>query len=174
MAIKSVLSMRVVSSILIVVAFLLGRFTAPRSGGGDRPPLETVHPDSMSPAKMAIPPGQPVIGFLDMVDGKPLVGAKRDSNVQVSGWAACVDADSPLVKVEVVVDDGVIANAFTSYPRSDVAEAYDRSDFVKSGWKASVSTDQMGSGQHALKARVTCAKGESGELPAFSLNIADR
>jgi len=170
MGIKSLLSLRVVTPILIVFAFLLGRFTASRPDGGSRPPVET-HADSTSTAKVAIPPGQNVVGFLDMVDGKPGVLAQRDGEVQLSGWAACVAADSPVVKIEVLVDDKVKADTVTSSSRPDVATAYGRPDFEKSGWKASFSAHGIGTGEHALKALVTCSKGEAGMLPAFSLDI---
>jgi hypothetical protein len=165
MGIKSLLSLRVATPILIVAAFLLGRFTA------SRPPVETGHADSISTASVAIPPGQNVVGFLDMVQGKPSILTQRDGEVQLSGWAACVAADSPVVKIEILVDDKLKADAVTSSSRPDVAAAYGRPDFEKSGWKASFSAHGMETGEHALKALVTCSKGEAGVLPAFTLDI---
>ncbi len=171
MAVRSFLTPRIVSPVLIVVAFFLGRFTAPRSGPEDRPPIASESPASTPAAKTEIPPGQSVLGFIDMVDGKPAVLAAKDGEVQVSGWAACVDATSHLVKVEVLVDDKVKADTSISYPRPDVANHYGRPDFEESGWRASFSAHGLETGTHSLKARVICAKGESGLLPAFSLDI---
>jgi hypothetical protein len=172
MTIKSFLSLRVISPILIVLAFLLGRFTASWPGGEVQKPGE---PGPEHPARISIPAGQHVVGFLDMMNGKPVVLASRDSDVQLSGWAACIDADSPLTKVEVLVDDKVKAEAApsSSYPRPDVAAAYGRPDFEKSGWRTSFSTHGMEAGDHELKALVKCSKGESGMLPVFSLNITN-
>lgn len=171
MALRSSLTLRVVSPILIVAAFFLGRFTASRPGSDDRLPVATEHPDSTPAPQAAIPPGQSVLGFFDMVDGKPTVAVAKNGEVQVSGWAACVEADSPLVKVEVLVDDKVKADASISYPRPDVANKYGRPDFGKSGWKASFSAQGVEVGTHTLKARAMCAKGQSGVLPAFNLDI---
>jgi hypothetical protein len=173
MAVRSFLTPRIVSPILIVVAFFLGRFTASRPVPIDRQFVPVEHPDSTPVAKASIPPGQSVLGFLDMVDGKPIVLAATNSQVQVSGWAACVEADSPLDKVEVLVDDKVKAVGSVAFPRPDVANYYGRADLEKSGWKASFSAHGIEAGVHTLKARVTCAKGESGILPDFSLDIKD-
>jgi hypothetical protein len=161
MAIKSFLSLRVVSSISIVSALFLGRFTASWPKTEVPRAAETADPTSTSTAKIVIPPGQHVIGYLDMVHGKPAILARRDSDVQLSGWAACVDADSPLVKVEILVDDKVQADAAISRPRLDVAAAYGRPDFERSGWRASFSSRGMGTGDRSLKASVTCSKEKS-------------
>jgi hypothetical protein len=168
MAVKSFLSLRVFTPILIVAAFFLGRFTASWPGSEA---ADAGNPSSASSARVAIPPGQNVVGFLDMVQGKPVVGAKRDGEVQLAGWAGCAAADSQLVKVQVLVDDKAVADAVLSYPRPDVAAAYGRPDFEKSGWKASFSAHGTETGEHALKAIVTCSKGETGVLPVFSLNV---
>lgn len=171
MAIKSFLPTPIISSILVVGAFLLGRFTAswPRTGVSRSD--TTGDPRSATTAKMVVPPGQHVIGFLDMEHGKSAIFAKRDNDIQLSGWAACVDTDSRLVKVEILVDDKVKADAATNYPRADVAAAYGRPDFERSGWKASFPGRGIEMGDHSLKASVTCSKGEVGLLPAFSLGI---
>jgi hypothetical protein len=164
MGVKSFLSARVLSPILIAGAFFLGRFTA------SWPDANASR--AAGDSKMAIPEGQRVIGFLDMVQGQPTIVARREGDVQLSGWAACADAGSTLVKVEILVDDQVRANATTGYPRADVRAAFGRPDFEKSGWKALFSASGMETGQHSLKASVTCSKGEIGLLPAFTLNIA--
>jgi hypothetical protein len=174
MAVKSFLSWGIVGPILIVVAFLVGRFTASWPSGETRQPVETGHPSPVSTAKAEIPPGKSVVGFLDMVNGNPVVLAKRDGEVQVSGWAACVDPASPLSKVEVLVDGKIRTDTAPSYARPDVMAAYGRPDFEKSGWKASFSAHGIEMGEHALKAIVTCSKGEVGVLPSFRLTIANQ
>jgi hypothetical protein len=171
MAIKSFLPLRVATSILIVAAFFLGRFTAswPKKEIPRTP--ENSHPGSTSTAKIIIPSDQHVIGYLDMVQGKPVILARQESDVQLSGWAACVDADSRLIKVGILVDDKFQTETTPSYPRSDVAAAYGRPDFESGGWKASFSTRGMETGDHSLRASLTCSKGEVGLLPAFTLSI---
>lgn len=168
MATKSLLSLQIISPILIVAAFFLGRFTSSWPGGEAQQPVERERA-----AAIAIPAGQQVVGFLDMVHGKPVIVARPDDEVQLSGWAACVAADSPLTKVEIRVDDKAKATATPSYPRPDVAAAYGRPDFEKSGWKASFPARGTEAGEHTLKASVTCSKGEIGVLPVFSLNITN-
>ena len=166
MATKTVLSLQVVSPILIVAAFFLGRFTAAWPRSDIRQPVEREHP-----AAISIPPEQHIVGFLDMVNGKPVASARVADEVQVSGWAACLAADSSLAKVEIRVDDKLKATTTPSFPRPDVAAAYGRPEFGKTGWKASFPAQGIDVGEHALKAIVTCSKGEIGVLPAFSLNI---
>ena len=162
--------MRVLSAALIVFAFVLGGAGA--SWWIRRQPL----PDSSSrnagaAPKMTLPAGQPVVGFLDVVDDKPVLTAKADADILVSGWAACAERDSPLVKVEILVDQKTIASAAPAYARPDVAEAYDRPDFENSGWRSSLPLRNIEAGDHELTARATCASGETGLLPPFRLVV---
>jgi hypothetical protein len=120
---------------------------------------------------MIIPAGVAVIGFLDMVDGKPVIHASPRADTYVSGWAACVDANSPLMEVDMLVDKQVKGHASLGLPRPDVADAYGRPDFKLTGWKSTVSLADIGPGIHELTGRAVCAGGKSGTLPAFQLNI---
>src|ERR1017187_3311541 len=58
---------------------------------------------AVSPPKMTIPADQPVIGFLNQVNGQPAVTVTEGGTVSVSGWAGCANASSPLVNVEILV-----------------------------------------------------------------------
>jgi len=112
-----------------------------------------------------------VVGFLDMVDGKPSIRTTAGQTVEVSGWAGCADSKSALTRVEVLVDRHVRAEAIISQPRPDVAAAYSRPDFANSGWRSSFSTDDRDAGQHDLTARAMCANSETALLPSFRLDV---
>jgi len=120
---------------------------------------------------MEIPAGQTVVGFLDMVKGKPDVFPGPDGKAEISGWAGCADPGSTVTKVEILVDEHVRADVAIAYPRADVATAYGRPDFEKSGWKSSFSLQGIGAGEHPLRARSTCSKGEIGLSPKFILHV---
>lgn len=153
---------------VFVAGFLAGYVF--RGEGGDRhqaPPPQSAGP----PPKMSIPAGQPVIGFLDQVNGQTVVTVTEGGTVAVSGWAGCANASSPLDKVEILVDGRTMATTAASLPRPDVAEAFGRPDFGHSGWKASFAAEGVKAGTHPLTARVTCAGGEGGTLPAFQLVV---
>lgn len=118
-----------------------------------------------------IPPGQKVIGYIDMTSGQPVISAAQGEAVAVSGWAACAALDSPLAKVEILVDGQTMANTTADVPRPDVAESFARSDFARSGWQSTFSSSRLKPGERALSVRATCAKGESGVLPPFQLVV---
>jgi|MudIll2142460700_1097286.scaffolds.fasta_scaffold303724_2 hypothetical protein len=170
------LSLRVLSPILMAVALLVGVVIGRRSWR--EPPAAT--PDSAakgasasySGPKLSVPANQAVIGYLDMVDGMPVIVAVRGGEASASGWAACVDAGTPLSKIEVLVDDAAKAEVTGFYSRPDVAAAYNRPDFEKSGWKATFSTTGLKPGEHRITARANCEKGASGVLPPFRLLVA--
>jgi len=161
--------MRLFNAGLVIVAFLLG-FVAgiwwirqkrqePSSAGVAAAP------------KLAIPANQSAVGFLDVVDGQRALRAKAGADVGVSGWAGCAKRESPLVKVEILVDQRLVATAALAFARPDVADVYGRADFQNSGWKASFPVDSIAEGDHELSARATCASGESSLLPAFTLVV---
>jgi hypothetical protein len=156
------------SVILITLAFGFGWVV------GSRPSRSSVprqnHTDAAA-SRLQIPAGEAVVGFLDMVDGKPSIRAKVGQTVEVSGWAGCTDSKSALTRVEVLVDRHVRAEAITSQPRPDVAAAYSRPDFANSGWRSSFSTDDRDAGQHDLTARAMCGNGEIALLPSFRLEV---
>jgi hypothetical protein len=167
---KSFLSLRILSAVLIICAFVLGVIVGNR--WIDHKPQEPGSSQTRAAApKMTIAAGQPVVGFLDMVDGKPILSGEAGSDIRVSGWAACTDSESPLAKLDILIDKKTTATAAPTFPRPDVAAAYGRSDFEKSGWKSSLSLRGVDSGEHELSVRVTCAKGETGLVPPFRLVV---
>src|SRR5688572_8663092 len=87
---------RVFTAALIVCAFIAGV-----AAGRYWIVQEQKQTSNPSPAVDAVPriklePGQRVVGFLDMQDGKPAISAPSGSEVQIAGWAACVERDSPV------------------------------------------------------------------------------
>ena len=168
--VKSFSSGRILGAISIVLAFILGvivgiRWIEPKAQTTNSSQIKTAAPT------MAIPAGQSVVGFLDMVDGKPTLSGQDGRELHMSGWAACADSKSPLSKVDLLVDQRTMATVTPAYPRPDVAAAYGRSDFEKSGWKSSISVRGVDVGEHKLTAIVTCANGEIGSLPPFRLVV---
>ncbi len=162
------MNVRVVT--IIVVAFLAGMVVDRLIGFRGSSGSQTQVDPAKSP-KATIPAGQPVLGFLDMADGKPIINASAGKDIGISGWAVCLGADSPLTTVDILVDKQVKAQASLSHSRPDVANAYGRPEFDRSGWTAAVPAGAVGIGMHELTARVACAHGESGTLPPFRLSI---
>ena len=165
------LSLRMLSPVLVLGAFVLGVMAGNR-WIGPRPPSPDTSQITAAAPKMTIAADQPVVGFLDMVDGKPILSGAVGSDVQLSGWAACSDHESPLAKVDILIDNKTIATAVPSFFRPDVAAAYGRPDFEKSGWQSSLSLRGVDAGEHVLSARGACEKGETGLLPPFRLVVA--
>jgi hypothetical protein len=122
--------------------------------------------------RATIPPGQQIVGYLDQVQGQSVVSGSATGEINVSGWAACAETPSKVVKVEVLVDSQARANAELSLPRPDVGAAYGRDDFDNSGWRSSFPARSVGFGAHELSARVTCASGATSRLPAFRLLVS--
>lgn len=170
--------MRILTPILVVVALVVGFIIGRNYQGGSTQvatgPAAAAPPAGSAGApgaKLTVPPGQPVVGFLDQADGKSVIPAAGGAEVKLSGWAGCADPASPVSKVEILVDNRMVTAATQQVPRPDVAAAYARPDFAMSGWKAAVPTQGIPAGSHPITARVTCAKGEAGSLPAFQLAV---
>lgn len=168
---RSLFSLRILSPIMVVAAFVLGFFIGHRFNGGSFPATQAPAPTSPASTKLTIPAGQAVVGFLDVVNGKTEIFVVEGADLHVSGWAGCTDPQAQVAKVEIVIDNQPKANAAASGPRPDVASAYGRRDFEKSGWKADLSTKGLPVGTHPITARVACTNGQAGVLPPFRLIV---
>ena len=153
--------------VMVTAVFLLGFFIGRLSNS----PAATYQTDSPSPAKLALPAGLAVVGFLDQVDGKPEIPVTAGSDFHISGWAACADPQAHPAKLEILIDNQPQAKTVTPAPRPDVASAYGRPDFAKSGWKTDLSTRNLAAGSHPITARVSCTNGQAGVIPAFQLIV---
>jgi hypothetical protein len=141
---------------------------------GFRSPVTRTPPAQPSSKLLTIPADAAVVGYLDVVNGRSVISVTEGSEIGVSGWAGCSNPGAPLAKVEVLVDNRVAGSAATSVRRHDVAQAYGRSDFELSGWKASVPANGINAGIYSLAARVTCADGATGDLSPFQLVVKSR
>lgn len=159
--------------VLFLGGFALGYFAGRGGGFATQPPWAPPPPASAPAAApaQALPAGQPVVGYLDQVDGKTVISVAGGGDVRMAGWAGCADASQALSKVEVLVDNGPKTTAALSLPRHDVAVSLGRPDFENSGWAASFPATGVKIGSHRLAARATCANGVSGVLPAFTLIV---
>ena len=120
-----------------------------------------------------LPVTEPILGYLDMRDGKPSLFAQRNSKVQVSGWTACSVPGSSLSKVVVLVDGEQRAEVKEFFSRPDVAAAFGRPEFEMSGWRATLSLGGLKPGEHVVTAEGVGSRGEKGALPAFRLTILE-
>jgi hypothetical protein len=96
----SVFNFRVFGTIAIIAALVAALFVS-RWFGGNGPngvPAQTVRAD----VPKAVSPG---------------------ADIRVSGWAACVDANSPVTEVDLLIDTPAKGHASLGFPRPDVAEA---------------------------------------------------
>jgi hypothetical protein len=154
--------------ILIVCAFVVG-FVAGR--GFREPAPATAQPAVSATAKLEVPSGQAAVGFLDMVDDKPTYQVAAGGTLNMSGWAACADAVSPISKLQSLIENKPAGSATVSFSRPDVAKAYGRPDFDRSGWKATVPMRGIAPGNHQIAARAICANGANTLLPMFQLVV---
>jgi hypothetical protein len=118
-----------------------------------------------------VPVSEPIVGNLDMRDGKPVLFAKESSRVEVSGWTGCSVAGSTLSRVAILIDGVQRGEVKEFFSRPDVAAAFGRPEFEMSGWRTMVSLTGVKTGEHVLAARGFGSHGETGVLPPFRLSV---
>jgi hypothetical protein len=160
---------------LLAFSGLFAAIDMERPSWRDVPPVRPSKPASR-PAGTAsgappVPVSQPIVGFIDVLNGKPVLFAREGTRVEVSGWTACSVAGSKLSHVVILIDGAPRAEVKEFFSRPDVAAAFGRSDFEMSGWRTVVPLRDLKAGEHTLVARGVGAAGEIGELPPFRLNI---
>jgi hypothetical protein len=138
---------------------------------------------SVAPPTETIPAGSPVAGFVDVtnhqnykvteIQGNPsLVSVSAALPVEIRGWSGCADPRQKAESVELMVDRSPVAKAELSLARPDVAAAYGRLDFSRSGWRAALPAETLQPGSHMLNALVTCTGGAAGVLPPLTLVVS--
>lgn len=135
---------------LILGMFLSGCTTSPQPQN-----TNTRAQSNQSPNINATPAGTqsnvnagPPEGFVDEVNGE----LKTGGSITVSGWATDVDDGAPVKKIEVLLDNNVVAQATLGSERADVAQAFGRQDWLRAGWVATISLDKITPGLHKITA----------------------
>jgi hypothetical protein len=106
-------------------------------------------------------PNTPPIGWLGEVNGTPKVGG----TIAVNGWAADEQDGAPVQKIEVTIDDRVVALAGPiNLARTDVVQVTHRPDFLNSGWGADVRLTGVFPGKHRIAAVAYDSQGAKAEL----------
>jgi hypothetical protein len=113
-------------------------------------------PAGTNPNALANPPE----GFVDEVNGE----LKTGGSITVVGWAADTEDGAPVKKVEVLLDNNVVAQATLGGDRVDVANTIGRQDWLRAGWAASVSLANVARGRHNLAAIAYDSAGNKGTL----------
>ena len=120
--------------------------------------------DSDYSGTSALPPSsrnRPPLGWLGEVKGDP----KVDGNIAVNGWAADLEDGAPVQKIEVLIDDRVVAIANPiNLDRPDVVAAMHRDDYLRSGWGATVFLTGVVPGKRRISAVAYDSQGAKAEL----------
>jgi hypothetical protein len=84
------------------------------------------------------------------------MGVERsESIIFAAGWAASPGEGAPVQKIEITLDDQVVARAdVLNVARPDVVAAEHRADWYGSGWFAEVRLTGVSSGTHKIAAVV--------------------
>ena len=125
----------------------------------------------LRPRTVNITAGQ-VLGFVDMAgdtQGGPTV--TQGGTLYVRGWAADTASGAPVQSVTVLIDGNSVGNATLGAARSDVAQAYSRSDFTNSGWTFQMSAGTLTVGQHSVTATAAGASGTGTLTRTRTVNI---
>ena len=99
-------------------------------------------------------------GFIDDAKIEDRLGGK----ITVNGWAADVQEGSPVKKVEVFLNGKVVAEALLAKERPDVGKTFNRPDWLRSGWEATISLNDIAPGKYLVTAAAYDSGGAKGLL----------
>jgi hypothetical protein len=106
-----------------------------------------------------------VVGFLDTISDSEFHRDTDDKSelsslalgglpIYVYGWAALLDESSVPDQIAVAVNGKIAAVTSPCCDRADVAEAYKNPSFLRSGWEATISSQELKDGKNILTAYV--------------------
>ena len=150
------------------VAELQARLAKQRQEFYDKLPV--IPPDAIRPA---LPEGQPVIGYVDSLDGKFHIQARSRDRVMVMGWAASAEHGAPLREIKLRIGDAEVGSIREFYPRPDVAAHFGRPNWLMSGWRTMVYLPALAAGEHGLVVETIDPEGKSASLPPWPLRIVE-
>jgi hypothetical protein len=95
----------------------------------------------------------------------------KGATLYVRGWAADTASGAPVQSVTVFVDGSSAGTATLGAARSDVAQAFNRSDYTNSGWNFQMSTGALSVGSHSVTATAAGSSGTGPLLRTKTVNI---
>lgn len=110
------------------------------------------------------PPAGPSFGLEGSVDLVRLSPSGR--SLAAAGWAADRKTGAPVAKVEVRLNDRVVALARVGVARQDVAAALRRSSYLHSGWTAEIDVTGFRPGIYTVSIYASGAAGSRLLLPS--------
>jgi hypothetical protein len=130
------------------------------------------------PTSQAAPVRQldPTVKILGNVDSLIATPASKSGpgHLLAQGWAVSAVPGAPVTTVTLLVDGKPIAETETFELRPDVASAYGRTDFEKSGWKLEAPLKKFGPGKHSVTVRATNKNGDELTVTGVPLTSIDR
>ena len=84
--------------------------------------------------------------------------------LRIEGWAAGPEEGAPLSRVELRIDGVAVGNATLGLLRPDVAAAFGRFEFVRSGWVLTVNVGRLVKGTHTVTAIAFDSEGNAALL----------
>jgi len=133
----------------VALSLILGMFLAACSTG-PQPQNSNTSAQSTPNANSASsnPHGSPPEGWMDAVNGT----ARTGGSIAIGGWAADAEDGAPVKKIEVLLDNNVVAEGTLGTERTDVVKVSGRQDWLRAGWAATISLATVSPGHHQLSA----------------------
>ena len=132
--------------------------------------LPTVPADAIKPA---LPEGQAVVGYVDVVDNRFYIQARSRDRVMVTGWLASAEHGAPLREVKLRVGGAEVGSIREFYPRPDVAAHFGRQNWLMSGWRTMIFMPSLKAGEHQLIVEGIDPEGKSATIPPWPVRIVD-
>jgi hypothetical protein len=141
-----------------------------------KPPAEESSAGSgPKPASQAAPlaqvgPTDKILGNVESLTATPESQSSLGI-LRAQGWAVSAVSGAPVITVTLLVDGNPVAETATFELRPDVAAAFGRPDFEKSGWKIEVPLKKLGPGKHPVTIRAINKNGDKLTVPGVSLTL---
>lgn len=150
-----------------VSGFQPGRYRLIAVGWSRREKAQELGPGTFIEIRSAAGPGQPTTNLSTGLEGRVDVVRLSPSgrNLEIGGWAADRRTGAPVAKVEIRLNDRVVALARVGLPRKDVAGTLRRSDYLPSGWTAQIDVTGFRRGNYDLTVFASSSAGEKVSLP---------
>ena len=115
--------------------------------------------------------GPRIRGHVDLMAGAKSPTITRGSKVEVNGWAVNSLTGASILKV-VLLSQGAIVGQITDFhPREDVAQGFNRDDFINSGWRLTTAPINLEPGKYRLDAMAIDHDGTVGMLQPLTFSV---
>ena len=122
---------------------------------------------------LEVPKDRAVFGYIETAGISRRIVGRINQKLVLVGWTAFTNPKLFIARLVIQVDGIPRAEVDQLFDRADVADAFGRPNFLRSGWETPIPLDGLEPGIHQLTVQAVASTGESADLAPIQLKVIE-